>query len=93
MSTLDGSVNTILEAWLLGEEGGSAIAEVLFGDVNPGGKLPITFLCSVGQVSVFYNAKPAGTGSHWYEDHVSEKAAPLYPFGRGLSYTAMVTAA
>ena len=87
LSTLAENANAILEAWLPGEEGGSAIAEVLFGDVNPGGKLPITFPRSVGQVPIFYNAKPAGTRSHWYEDYVSEKVTPLYPFGHGLSYT------
>jgi beta-glucosidase len=87
LSALAESANAILEAWLPGEEGGSAIAEVLFGDVNPGGKLPITFPRSVGQVPIFYNAKPAGTRSHWYEDYVSEKVTPLYPFGHGLSYT------
>ena len=79
--------DAILEAWLPGEEGGSAIADVLFGDVNPGGKLKITFPRSVGQVPIYYDAKPAGTRSHWYVDYVSEKATPLYPFGHGLSYT------
>jgi beta-glucosidase len=87
LSALADSANAILEAWLPGEEGGSAIAEVLFGDVNPGGKLPITFPRAVGQVPIFYNAKPAGTRSHWYEDYVSEKVTPLYSFGHGLSYT------
>jgi beta-glucosidase len=81
------SANAILEAWLPGEEGGSAIADILFGDVNPGGKLPITFPRSVGQVPIFYNAKPSGTKSHWFVDYVSEKVTPLYPFGHGLSYT------
>jgi beta-glucosidase len=79
--------NAILEAWLPGEEGGSAVADILFGDVNPGGKLPITFPRSVGQVPIYYNAKPAGTRSNWYVDYVSEKVTPLYPFGHGLSYT------
>ncbi len=86
-SMLSEKSNAILEAWLPGEEGGSAIADVLFGDVNPGGKLPITFPRSVGQVPIYYDAKPAGTRSHWYVDYVSEKATPLYPFGHGLSYT------
>jgi beta-glucosidase len=79
--------NAILHAWLPGEEGGSAVADVLFGDVNPGGKLPITFPRSVGQVPIYYNAKPSGSKSHWHIDYVTEKAAPLYPFGHGLSYT------
>jgi len=79
--------NAILEAWLPGEEGGSAVADVLFGDENPGGKLPITFPRSVGQVPIYYNAKPSGTRSYWYIDYVSEKVTPLYPFGYGLSYT------
>lgn len=88
LSALSESASAILEAWLPGEEGGSAIAEVLFGDMNPGGKLPITFPRTVGQVPIFYSTKPAGTKSHWYEDYVSEKVTPLYPFGHGLSYTA-----
>jgi beta-glucosidase len=81
------NANAILEAWLPGEEGGAAIADVLFGDVNPGGKLPITFPRAVGQVPLFYYSKPSGKGSNWYKDYVSELAAPLYPFGHGLSYT------
>jgi beta-glucosidase len=84
---LDESANAILEAWLPGEEGGAAVADVLFGDANPGGKLPVTFPRHVGQLPIFYNHKPSGMKSHWYGDYVSEKAAPLYPFGHGLSYT------
>jgi beta-glucosidase len=84
---LSGSANAILEAWLPGEEGGTAIAQVLFGDVNPGGKLPLTFPRHVGQLPIFYNHKPSGMKSHWYGDYVSEKASPLFPFGHGLSYT------
>jgi beta-glucosidase len=84
---LDERANAILEAWLPGEEGGAAVADVLFGDVNPGGKLPVTFPRHVGQLPIFYNHKPSGMKSHWYGDYVSEKAAPLYPFGHGLSYT------
>ena len=87
LSMLSENANAILEAWLPGEEGGVAIADILCGDVNPSGKLPITFPRSVGQVPLFYNAKPAGTRSHWYVDYVSEKVTPLYPFGHGLSYT------
>lgn len=81
------NANAILEAWLPGEEGGAAIADILFGDANPGGKLPITFPRAVGQVPVFYNSKPSGMGSYWYKDYVAEKVTPLYPFGYGLSYT------
>jgi beta-glucosidase len=77
----------VLEAWLPGEEGGVAVAEVLFGDANPGGKLPITFPRSVGQVPIAYHRKPSGMRSHWYGDYVAEAVEPLYPFGHGLSYT------
>jgi beta-xylosidase len=84
---LDERANSVLEAWLPGEEGGTAVADILFGDVNPGGKLPITFPRHVGQVPIFYNNKPSGMHSHWYGDYVSEKVAPLYPFGHGLSFT------
>jgi beta-glucosidase len=79
--------NAILVAWLPGEEGGAAIADVLFGDTSPGGKLPITFPRGVGQIPVFYSATPAGKSSHWYTDYVSDKVTPQYPFGHGLSYT------
>ena len=79
--------NAVLEAWLPGEEGGSALAEILFGDANPGGKLPITFPRHVGQVPIFYNHKPSGMKSNWYVDYVSEKVTPLFAFGHGLSYT------
>ena len=81
------NVNAILEAWLPGEEGGPAIADVLFGVRNPGGKLPVSLPRSVGQLPIFYNAKPSGMKSHPYIDYVSEKATPLYCFGHGLSYT------
>ncbi len=84
---LEESADAILEAWLPGEEGGAAVADVLFGDTNPGGKLPLTFPRHVGQLPIFYNHKPSGMKSHWYGDYVSEKATPLYPFGHGLSYT------
>ncbi len=84
---LDEKANAILEAWIPGEEGGTAVAETLFGDVNPGGKLPVTFPRHVGQLPIVYNHKPSGMKSHWYGDYVNEKATPLYPFGHGLSYT------
>jgi beta-glucosidase len=81
------SVPAILEAWFPAEEGANAIADVLFGDVNPGGKLPITFPRSVGQVPAFYGHKPSGGRSHWKVDYVAASVKPLYPFGYGLSYT------
>lgn len=84
---LDENANSILEAWLPGEEGGSAVAEVLFGDVNPGGKLPLSYPRHVGQLPLFYNHKPSGMKSNIYGDYVTEKVTPLYPFGHGLSYT------
>ncbi len=84
---LDENVPAILEAWLPGEEGAAAVAEVLFGASSPGGKLPITFPRSVGQLPIYYNHKPAGNRSHWYGDYVETPASPLYPFGHGLSYT------
>ena len=79
--------DAVLEAWLPGEEGGRAVAEVLFGESNPGGKLPITFPRSAGQLPMVYYAKPSGKASHWYGDYVDEPVTPLFPFGHGLSYT------
>ncbi|MBE3038620.1 MAG: glycoside hydrolase family 3 C-terminal domain-containing protein [Chloroflexi bacterium] len=79
--------NAILEAWLPGEEGGTAAAQMLFGDANPGGKLPVTFPRHAGQIPIFYDHKPSGMRSNWYVDYVSEQVTPLYSFGHGLSYT------
>ena len=79
--------SAILEAWLPGEAGAAAVADVIFGDVDPGGRLPVTFPRHVGQVPIFYNQKPSGGKSHWYEDYVSVACSPMYPFGYGLSYT------
>jgi beta-glucosidase len=81
------SANAILEAWLPGEEGGPAVAETLFGEANPGGKLPATFPRAVGQLPLVYNDKPSGMKSNWYIDYTDETVEPLYPFGHGLSYT------
>ena len=81
------NIPALVEAWLPGEEGGAAIADVLFGDANPGGKLPVTFPRAVGQIPIFYNHKPSGGRSHWHGDYVSLPTTPLFPFGQGLSYT------
>jgi beta-glucosidase len=81
------SVPAIVEAWFPSEEGGNAVADVLFGDVNPGGKLPITFPRTVGQIPIFYGHRPSGGRSHWKENYVETSVKPLYPFGHGLSYT------
>jgi len=80
-------VPSILLAWLPGEEGGTAIADVLFGEVPPGGTLPISLPRSVGQVPVYYGHKPSGGRSQWKGDYVDLSAKPLFPFGHGLSYT------
>jgi len=80
-------VPAILEAWLPGEEGAEAVAEVLFGEVNPGGKLPITVPRHVGQIPIYYSHKPSGGRSHWKETYVDLSNKPLWPFGYGLSYT------
>ena len=80
-------IPAILVAWLPGEEGGNAVADALFGDVSPGGKLPMAFPRAVGQIPVFYNHKPSGGRTHWNEHYVETNVKPLYPFGYGLSYT------
>ncbi|MCF6332343.1 MAG: glycoside hydrolase family 3 C-terminal domain-containing protein [Draconibacterium sp.] len=79
---IEDHVPAILEAWFPGEAGGYAVADVLFGNYNPAGRLPITVPRSVGQLPYYYNMKPSTI--HRY---VSEKDTPLYPFGYGLSYT------
>ena len=85
--TLIEGANAVIEAWVPGEEGGKAIARVLVGEVNPGGKLPVTIAHSVGQVPTYYNYKPSGRHSNIYADYVNETVQPLFPFGHGLSYT------
>lgn len=77
----------VLVAWLPGQEGGTAVADVLTGDYNPGGKLPLSFPRSVGQLPVFYGHKISGGRSHWQGDYVDGPTDPLHPFGFGLSYT------
>jgi beta-glucosidase len=75
--------DAVVEGWYMGQETGTAAADMLFGDVNPSGKLTITFPRTTGQLPVYYNHKP---GSRMY-DYVDETSQPLFPFGFGLSYT------
>jgi beta-glucosidase len=81
----------ILETWFAGTEGGNAIADALFGDADPGGKLPVTFPRSVGQVPIYYDHKntgrPPGGDSEDFSGYIDMPWTPLYPFGYGLSYT------
>jgi beta-glucosidase len=85
-------VPSILMAWFLGNEGGPAVAEVLFGDVNPSGKLPVTWPRTVGQIPIYYNRLPSGrptrSDNRFTLNYIDESIRPLYPFGWGLSYTA-----
>jgi beta-glucosidase len=79
--------NAILAAWLPGAEAGSAVAETLFGDESPGGKLPISFPRSAAQIPVYYGHKASGGRSHWKGPYVDMPTTPLFAFGHGLSYT------
>jgi beta-glucosidase len=92
LTQVDSSANAILEAWFPGVQAGNAAADVLFGKVNPGGKLPVTFPRSVGQVPIYYNHEPTGRPCDATQKYNSRyrdipSCAPLYPFGYGLSYT------
>ncbi len=74
--------NALIEGWYVGEQGGNAMADVLFGDVNPSGKLPVTIPRGVGQLPMFYNAKPTARRGYLFDT-----TEPLFPFGYGLSYS------
>jgi beta-glucosidase len=78
---LAAKVPVIFECWYLGQECGTAVAEVLFGDLSPGGKLPITVPRTVGHVPAYYNYKPSARRGYLFDD-----VSPLFPFGHGLSY-------
>jgi beta-glucosidase len=81
----------LLETWFLGTEHGAAIADVLFGDYNPGGKLPVTFPRATGQIPIYYNhrntGRPADSANHYTSKYLDLPWTPLFPFGYGLSYT------
>src|SRR6266540_1304072 len=85
------SVPAVLEAWFAGTQAGNAIADVLFGDVNPGGKLPVTFPRSVGQEPLYYNhlntGRPPDEKNKYTSKYLDLPWTPLFPFGYGLSYT------
>jgi len=80
---LQENIPAIIESWEPGNMGGQAVAEILFGDINPSGKLPLTVARSVGQLRMVYNHKP----SAYFHKYADERNTPLYPFGFGLSYT------
>lgn len=89
----DENIPAIVEGWHLGTQSGNAIAQVLYGDYNPSGKLPMTFPRNVGQIPIYYNYKNTGRPvmnepeSVFWSHYIDEKNAPLYPFGHGLSYS------
>ncbi|HKO95597.1 MAG TPA: beta-glucosidase BglX [Pyrinomonadaceae bacterium] len=91
ISWLVENVPSILETWFAGTQAGNAIADVLFGDVNPGGKLPVTFPRSVGQVPLYYNYKntgrPPDEKNKYTSKYLDVPWTPQFPFGYGLSYT------
>ena len=77
----------VVHAWVPGEEGPEAIADILFGASNPGGKLPLTVPRRVGQIPIYYGHKPSGGKSNWKGPYVDGSNLPLWPFGFGMSYT------
>ena len=85
------NIEGIVEAWFLGNQAGNAIADVLFGDYNPSGKLTVTFPRSVGQIPIYYNHKNTGRPfdeeDKYTSKYLDSPNTPLYPFGYGLSYT------
>lgn len=91
ISEVDAAAPAILETWFLGTEAGNAIADVLFGDYNPSGKLPITFPRNEGQIPIFYSVKNTGrpmqAENKYTSKYLDVPNTPLYPFGYGLSYT------
>ena len=91
LTALAAAVPGILEAWAPGLEGGPAVADALFGETNPGGKLPVSFPRSVGQLPIYYNhentGRPYDADNKYTSKYLDLPDGPLYPFGFGLSYT------
>lgn len=91
LPALDAAAPAILEAWFGGIQTGNAVADILFGKVNPGGKLPVTFPRTVGQLPLYYNhtstGRPEDPTSKWNSRYHDGPSSPLYPFGHGLTYT------
>jgi beta-glucosidase len=91
LGAVDAASPAILESWFGGIQSGNAIADVLFGKVNPGGKLPVTFPRAVGQVPIYYNhertGRPCDTTQKYNSRYLELPCTPQYPFGYGLSYT------
>lgn len=88
------NIPAIVDAWFLGDQAGNAVADVLFGDYNPSGKLPVTFPRSVGQIPIYYAHKSTGrpfdSNDKYTTKYIDSPVTPLYPFGFGLSYTRFV---
>jgi len=82
INTIDEEADAVVEAWYPGEQAGIALAKILFGEVNPSGKLTLSFPKHVGHLPVYYSKKSTAT-----HDYLAEETSPLYPFGYGLSYT------
>ena len=97
LQELDSIMPAIVETWFLGIEHGNATADVLFGDYNPGGKLPVTFPRVTGQEPIYYahknTGRPSSDTEHYTSRYIDVSYTPLYPFGHGLSYTTFTTSA
>lgn len=87
LSDVEEHATALMHAWLPGEEGGRGVADVLFGRVDAGGRLPITLPRAPGQLPLYYNHKPSGARSQFHGDYRDLPVTPLFPFGHGLSYT------